>query len=181
MAGKIKDGVGGEECDIRDLFSYNLQRLAGVSTRIALLDIKPAFDLNIHDWRALAVLDYLGAAPLQVLAQRAGVQKSQMSRTTATLEERGLIAREDNPRDKRSTLLKLTPKGKAIVRDVLATSQDRNRRMLTHLSQEERLQLMALMEKVTLGSLELLSELKGHVTEGHQTPAPSTLFETEPM
>jgi len=43
------------------------------------------------------------------------------------------------------------------------------------------LQLMALMEKVTLGSLELLSELKGHVTEGHQTPAPSTLFETEPM
>lgn len=181
MAGKIKDGIGGEDCDIRDLFSYNLQRLAGVSTRIALLDIKPAFELNIHDWRALAVLDYLGGAPLQVLAQRAGVQKSQMSRTTAALEERNLIEREDNPRDKRSTLLRLTSEGKAIVRDVLATSRERNIRMLAHLSHDERIQLMALIEKVTLGSLELLSELKGHVPEGHQTPAPTTLFETEPL
>lgn len=181
MAKKIMDGVGGKDCDIRDLFSYNLQRLAGVSTRIALLDIKPVFDLNTHDWRALAVLDFLGAAPLQVLAQRAGVQKSQMSRTTAALEERNLIAREDNPRDKRSTLLRLTPKGKAIVADVLATSQQRNEGMLTHLSREERIQLMHLMEKVTLGSLELLSELKGEKYEGYQTPEPSSLFETEPM
>ena len=49
MAGAEKDGIGGEGGDIRDLFSYNLQRLAGVSTRIALLDIKPQFELNMHD------------------------------------------------------------------------------------------------------------------------------------
>lgn len=182
MTAKINDGTGGEGCDIRDLFSYNLQRLAGVSTRIALLDIKPMFDLNIHDWRALAVLDYLGAAPLQVLAQRAGVQKSQMSRTTAMLEERNLIEREDNPHDKRSTLLKLTSEGKAVVRQVLDASHERNKRMLAYLSQDERVLLMQLMEKVTRGSLELLAEMKGLTSaEGHQPPAPSTLFETEPM
>lgn len=182
MAGTEKDGIGGESGDIRDLFSYNLQRLAGVSTRIALLDIKPQFELNMHDWRALAVLDYLGAAPLHVLAQRAGVQKSQMSRTTAALEERLLIARQDNPRDKRSTLLRLTEDGKAVVRQVLETSRERNRRMLAYLTNDERLQFMALMEKATRGSLELLADLKGHVAEDDvQTPEPSSLFETEPM
>ena len=163
MAGAKKDGIGGEGGDIRDLFSYNLQRLAGVSTRIALLDIKPQFELNMHDWRAL-------------------VQKSQMSRTTAALQERALIARQDNPRDKRSTLLRLTEEGKAVVRAVLETSHDRNRRMLAYLDEAERIQLMALMEKATRGSLELLADLKGHASEGDlQTPEPSSLFETEPM
>lgn len=177
-----KNGIGGTDGDIRDLFSYNLQRLAGVSTRIALLDIKPQFDLNMHDWRALAVLDYLGAAPLQVLAQRAGVQKSQMSRTTAALEDRALIERQDNPRDKRSTLLRLTDEGKRVARQVLDTSHERNRRMLAYLSEAERVQLMSLIEKATRGSLELLADLKGHVSESDlQTPAPSSLFETEPM
>lgn len=182
MAVVKKDGIGSEGGDIRDLFSYNLQRLAGVSTRIALLDIKPQFELNMHDWRALAVLDYLGAAPLQVLAQRAGVQKSQMSRTTAALEERRLIARQDNPRDKRSTLLRLTGEGREVVRQVLETSHERNRRMLAYLDGDERVQLMALMEKATRGSLELLADLKGHVSESDlATPEPASLFETEPM
>lgn len=176
------DGIGGSDGDIRDLFSYNLQRLAGVSTRIALLTIKPQFDLNMHDWRALAVLDYLGAAPLQVLAQRAGVQKSQMSRTTAALEEKGLIARKDNPRDKRSTLLRLTEEGKAVVRAVLVTSRERNRRILAHLSEEERVVLMGLVDKVTRGALELLADLKGADKDDQpETPEPRTLFETEPL
>jgi len=181
MAGRTKDGIGGADRDIRDLFSYNLQRLAGVSTRIALLDIKPVFDLNIHDWRALAVLDFLGAAPLQVLAQRAGVQKSQMSRTIAALEDRKLITRQDNPRDKRSALLALTAQGKSIVSQVLATSQKRNEAMLAQLSREERVLLMELMEKVTRGSLELLAELKGVGPDSYEAPAPTSLFETEPI
>ncbi|ESR22999.1 MarR family winged helix-turn-helix transcriptional regulator [Lutibaculum baratangense] len=181
MSGEpVNDGIGAEGGDIRDLFSYNLQRLAGVSTRIALLDIKPTFGLNMHDWRALAVLDYLGAAPLQVLAQRAGVQKSQMSRTTVALEQRGLIGRTGNPRDKRSSLLQLTDEGKRIAREVLKVSHERNRRMLAHLSQQEREQLMVLMEKVTRGSLEFLADLKGGSDpEELQTPEPRTLFETE--
>jgi len=174
-----KDGIGGVDGDIRDLFSYNLQRLAGVSTRIALLAIKPQFGLNMHDWRAIAVLDFLGAAPLQVLAQRAGVQKSQMSRTAAALEGRGLITRKDNPKDKRSSLLTLTDDGKRIASEVLAVSHERNRRMLAYLDQAEREQLMALMEKVTLGSLEFLAELKGQTEDDVQTPEPRTLFETE--
>src|SRR5262249_1271298 len=61
------DGVGVEGDDIRHLFSYNLQRLAGLSSRIASLKIREGYDLSTIEWRALAVLDFLEAAPLHLL------------------------------------------------------------------------------------------------------------------
>ncbi|MAY45645.1 MAG: MarR family transcriptional regulator [Rhodobacteraceae bacterium] len=173
------DGIGHNDDDIRYLFSYNLQRLAGLSSRIALLGLKPRFDLNTHDWRAMAVLDFLGVAPLHVLAKRAGVQKSQMSRTVSVLEDRGFIAREANPDDKRSVNLRLTPAGQKLVRDVLAASRERNRHMLTELTQEERCELMRLMEKVSRGSMAYLRELKGETTPRRRPPPPATIFESE--
>jgi DNA-binding MarR family transcriptional regulator len=172
------DGIGDENGDIRHLFSYNLQRLAGVSSRIALLTIRPEFQINTLDWRAMAVLDFLGVATLQVLARRAGVQKSQMSRTVSALETAGLMQREGNPRDKRSVHLRLSPRGKDLVQDVLRASRERNRAMLAELTEAERLQLMALLDKVTVGSLAYLKQLKGY-EEGDEPPAPETAFETE--
>ena len=172
------DGIGKDDDDIRYLFSYNLQRLAGLSSRIALLDIKPAFEINMHDWRAMAVLDFLGVAPLHTLAKRAGVQKSQMSRTVSGLQERGYIEREKNPDDKRSVNLCLSPAGRRVVSDILAASRTRNRHMLQELTVEERQQLMRLMEKVTVGSLAYLRELKGE-KQRRQPPPPATIFETE--
>lgn len=172
------DGIGDGNGDIRHLFSYNLQRLAGVSSRIAMLTMRPEFQINTLDWRAMAVLDFLGVATLQVLARRAGVQKSQMSRTVAALETNGMIQREDNPRDKRSVHLRLTPAGKELTQTVLEASRERNRAMLSQLSDEERLQLMVLLDKVTVGTLDYLKHLKG-VEDGDEPPSPETAFETE--
>lgn len=172
------DGIGQDNDDIRHLFSYNLQRLAALSSRIALLDIKPSYGINIHDWRAMAVLDFLEVAPLHTLAKRAGVQKSQMSRTVSTLEERGFIEREVNPDDKRSVHLRLAEAGRILVADILSASRERNRKMLQHLTADERRDLMLLMEKVTVGSLAYLRDLKGE-GQTRQPPPPATIFETE--
>lgn len=174
----ISDGIGDETGDIRHLFSYNLQRLAGLSSRIAQLTIGERFGMSTLDWRAMAVLDFLGVATLQVLATRAGVQKSQMSRIVSALEQDGMILRRDNPSDKRSVYLELSPAGKERVRTVLFQSRARNTEMLRRLDEDERRQLMALLDKVTRGSLAYLKELKG-VEGGNLTPEPVTPFETE--
>lgn len=166
-----KDGIGREGEDIRSLFSYNIQRLAGVSTQIASMRIGPNFDLTTFDWRVLAVLDFLGKATLQHLASRAGVQKSQMSRCVMQLVERSLILREDHPRDKRSVNLSLTPRGREIVREVLEASRVRNREMLQHLQEEERILLMQLLQKATTSSLAYLRALR----EGETDPAPPSV------
>jgi hypothetical protein len=50
---------------ISAIFLMQSAKTCGRFTRIALLDIKPTFDLNMHDWRAIAVLDYLVRRPFR--------------------------------------------------------------------------------------------------------------------
>ena len=172
----MSDGIGREGDDIRSLFSFNLQRLAAVSTRIAAHSIYGPFELSIPEWRTLAVLHFLQEAPLQELATNAAIQKSQMSRTVATLEERGLIGRKSHPADRRSTLMHLTPKGMRMVEEVLAASRARNAALLAELTVEEREQLMTMMARVLRSGRAYLARLESgapleedadHPTPGH--------------
>lgn len=156
----MSDGIGREGDDIRSLFSFNLQRLAAVSTRIAAHSIYGPFELSIPEWRTLAVLHFLHEAPLQELATNAAIQKSQMSRTVASLEERGLIGRKNHPVDRRSTIMQLTPRGVRMVEEVLATSRARNAALLANLSLEEREQLMTLMARVLRSGRAYLARLE---------------------
>jgi len=149
--------------DMRDLFSVQLQRLAGLSSRIAALVIPQHFSITVLEWRTLAILDYLGEAPLVRVAKHAGVLKSQMSRLVTSLGKRELIERQPNPEDGRSALLCLSPAGKDLVRRILEDSRTRNEAMLDGLSEAEREQLKALMKRVYANSLGYFGELKKHI------------------
>lgn len=153
--------------DMRDLFSVQLQRLAGLSSRIAALVIPQHFSITVLEWRTLAILDYLGQAPLVRVARHAGVLKSQMSRLVTSLGKRGLIERQPNPEDGRSALLCLSVEGKELVQRILEDSQTRNEAMLDGLSDGEREQLKALMARVYDNSLEYFADLKKHTPYDH--------------
>ncbi len=146
--------------DIRDLFSFQLQRLAGLSTRIAALTIRPKFNITPREWRAIAVLSYLKQAPLQELARHSGILKSQMSRTVSGLIDRGLIQRSTNPEDGRSVLLRLSPEGVRMSDQILSESHVRNDHMLALLSMKERQLLSELIARVFKASFEHYSEIK---------------------
>lgn len=145
-AGPSPDG------DIRDLFSFELQRLAGLSTRIAALSIRPKYGITAREWRALAVLKYLGKVPLQELAKHSGLLKSQMSRTVSAMIERGYIEKTANPGDGRSILLCLSAEGLDLSEQILDDSFERNEHMLSTLSQAERHMLIELLQRVTRSS-----------------------------
>jgi DNA-binding MarR family transcriptional regulator len=146
--------------DMRDLFSVQLQRLAGLSSRIAAMTIPQHFAISVLEWRTLAILDYLGRAPLVRIARHAGVLKSQMSRTITHLTSRHLIERHPNPQDGRSALLSLTAEGKAMVVRILDDSSERNKRMLKGLSEQEMMTLRGLMQRVFNNSLAYYEDLK---------------------
>lgn len=151
--------------DIRDLFSFELQRLAGLSTRIATLSIRPKYGLTTREWRALAVLKYLGTVPLQELAKHSGLLKSQMSRTVSSLIDRGYIQKAANPEDGRSILLRLSPEGLALSEQVLDDSFERNEQMLATLSHAERQMLVELMRRVIRTSSFYFHDLKQRVSQ----------------
>jgi DNA-binding MarR family transcriptional regulator len=146
--------------DMRDLFSVQLQRLAGLSSRIAAMTIPQHFAITVLEWRTLAILDYLSQATLVRIARHAGVLKSQMSRTITQLTARHLIERHPNPQDGRSALLSLTAEGKALVVRILDDSSERNKRMLNGLSEQEMSTLRGLMQRVFNNSLTYYQDLK---------------------
>jgi DNA-binding MarR family transcriptional regulator len=156
----VEPSAAANAIDMRDLFSVQLQKLAGLSSRIAAMTIPQHFAITVLEWRTLAILDYLGQAPLVRLSRHAGVLKSQMSRTVTQLTARQLIERRPNPQDGRSALLCLTAEGKAMVVRILDDSSERNKRMLAGLSADEMSTLRTLMQRVFANSLAYYEDLK---------------------
>jgi DNA-binding MarR family transcriptional regulator len=69
------------------------------------------FNLSVWEWRVLAILgDGAGLTSTEVSA-RAIMDKPLVSRTVASLLQRGLISRKADPKDKRRAMLSLTPSG----------------------------------------------------------------------
>lgn len=146
--------------NIESVFTYHLQILANISTRIALLSIKPKFGLNIMQWRVLANIDRLEVATIQDLARASGVLVSQVSRTISGLEDLGLVKKRTNPQDGRSRAVTLTAKGEKLVQRILEERQRWNDEMLRDLSGDERDQLLNLILRVEKSSRSLYSRLR---------------------
>jgi len=156
--GRTVDGAAADS--IEGLFSYHLQILANVSTRIALLSIRPEFGLNIMQWRTLANLDRLGPGSLQSVARASGVLTSQMSRTVSQLVARGLVAKTADANDARSRRIVLTPEGRALVRRVLKARRAVNARMLADLDPREQQELVALIRRVEKTSRQVYAQMR---------------------
>ena len=66
----------------------------------------------------LSALYHLGPMTAGTLAEHDHVQRPSMTRTIASLEERGLVARETDPRDKRCVVVTPTEAGNELVREI---------------------------------------------------------------
>ncbi len=73
-------------------------------------------DLTAAQYMVLANLHEKDGRPLGELADVMRCSKSTITGVVDTMERKGLVAREPNPEDRRSHLLRLTPKGKALRR-----------------------------------------------------------------
>jgi DNA-binding MarR family transcriptional regulator len=64
------------------------------------------------------------------------------------LEQAGLVRRSPDPDDRRAILVRLTPRGRAIVDDAVAAGLSRQQEMLAHLSPTRQRQLTSLLREV---------------------------------
>ncbi|MDA4836162.1 MarR family transcriptional regulator, partial [Enterobacter hormaechei] len=65
------------------------------------------FGLSIPEWRLITVVAESGAITQQAIGARTRMDKVTVSRAAIALGERGLLARQGNPEDRRSHLLDL--------------------------------------------------------------------------
>jgi DNA-binding MarR family transcriptional regulator len=94
-----------------------------------------------------ALLD--GAAlPQKELARRAAVEQPTMANTLARMARDGLTASAADPRDRRSTLIRLTPLGRERGTAALAMAAQVNVMALAALAPEEREPFLAMLRKI---------------------------------
>ncbi len=71
-------------------------------------------DLTAQEAHALRVISVHQSLNQQLLADRLGIDKSQITRLVNRLEEQEYITREADPRDRRAKLIASTPKADAV-------------------------------------------------------------------
>jgi len=68
-------------------------------------------DLTLSQWSALVTIEMHGPMRIGDLAEREGVSAPTATRLVASLEERGLVQRETDSSDRRSSYVSVTPAG----------------------------------------------------------------------
>lgn len=88
-----------------------------------------------------AVLLYLEAKPgqnIKEISEKVGIERSWMSRTVTGLLDRGLLQSHADPTDSRSKVLKITSKGKSVLKELEKFSETIMHEVLQPLSIEDR-------------------------------------------
>jgi|SRR5215207_4316469 len=106
-------------------------------------------DLSPSLTAALATIERHGALTPSELAARERVQRPTVTRFVVRLEELGLVSRAADPADRRSSLIAITPAGRAL----LATARTRKDVFLS-----ERLEALSDADRATLERAAVLLE-----------------------
>jgi DNA-binding MarR family transcriptional regulator len=133
--------------------------VVGRISRLAQLlqaELEPVFALhgvNGGEFDVLASLRRAGKpyrlTPTE-LSKALMVTSGGMTKRLAALEGRGLISREPDPSDRRSTAVTLTREGKRLVEAILPEHVANEQRLLTELSGRQRSELAALLEALAV-------------------------------
>lgn len=98
--------------------------------------------------RILILLLETGSITQRELTQRLGIQPGSASEVIAKLENAGLLTRTESEADRRTVDVALTEEGSRQAEEAKAQRDRRHGEMFSALSQEEKAQLLGLLEKV---------------------------------
>lgn len=142
---------------ITAMMSSRLMVLANLLKRGAILRYRRLAGLSSVEFGLVASMGRRAPMSVISLAEAVGMDKGQISRALAELVSRKLVAKAVNPRDNREVLVCLTRSGLAAHDAIVAGAQERNRRLLEQLSQEELKLFLAQIDRLTETAADMLA------------------------
>lgn len=112
------------------LVSVRIVRLSELILRIGTLTFKERFGVKPTDLRILVMLGAYQPISVNEVSRRTHVDKAWISRSLEGLLRRKLIKRTAHPSDSRASLLSLTNKGEALLRELAPVAEEYQRRLL---------------------------------------------------
>lgn len=105
-------------------------------------------DVSVAEWVMLRALYGVEALAPSVLARQMGMTKGAISKLADRLLDKGLIARADNPDDRRGHSLSLTTAGAAMVPALAHLADENDASFFAQLSEAEHQALKTLLQKL---------------------------------
>ena len=143
---------GDSTYELAGFLPYQLSIASNAVSSLIAERYRTRFGLKITEWRIMAVLGDAGNRGGQLtqrdLTEATLMDKVAVNRACKVLEERGLVARAANEQDGRSHLLKLTPEGQAIHREVMPLAKATERELFEGFAPKEEAALRSLLERM---------------------------------
>lgn len=127
--------------DINDRLIINLRDLGHM--------MRFLYEGKASQKRILMILNESERMTQRDLTERLGIQPGSASEILLKLERAGLILRTPNEADRRTTDVCLTDDGRVLAAEALAQRQKRHEEMFSCLLEEERQELLSLLERVS--------------------------------
>lgn len=111
--------------------------------------------LELFEYDVLSALRRQGkpfALPATGLARATGLSSGAMTNRVDILEERGLVRRRQDKKDRRGVVVSLTPKGKRIIDEAIRLRLDAADQGLTGITAAEMQELARLLRKIRLST-----------------------------
>lgn len=136
----IKCNTSGQEPDINKKLIVNMRDLNHT--------MRSLYEGKASQKRILIILNEVKSITQRDLTTRLGIQPGSASEILSKLETAGLILRTINETDRRTADISLTKQGRQMALEAAAQRRKRHAEMFSCLSECEKEQLLALLEKV---------------------------------
>lgn len=132
-------------------FGILVAALAGRLNRGAGNFYQQRYGFGMAEFRILLTLCLSDGLNVGEVAQAADIDKAATSRSLRVLQERGYVAKQQTLTRGRAAIARLTREGEVLARDVRQVARQRNERLLSVLTLEERAQAETIVRKLIDG------------------------------
>jgi DNA-binding MarR family transcriptional regulator len=123
--------------NVRNLLSHRILVLSNTLGKGAVRLYAQRFGVPLAEWRLLAALVAEGPASVAKLGAALNTDKGWISRTAASLVEKGLATTRPDPDDARSFHIELTAAGRALHKRILPAALERQQKLLEAFNEKE--------------------------------------------
>jgi DNA-binding MarR family transcriptional regulator len=135
--------------DLERFLPYRLSVLSNTVSQAIAAMYGERFNLNVTQWRVIAVLGRYADLSAVEVAERTRMDKVAVSRAVAELIDAGRLDRSTDPSDRRRSVLNLSAAGRIVYEEVAPLALACEARLQSVLTADERAALERILDKLT--------------------------------
>lgn len=153
---------------LAEFLPYRFSVVAERMSRVFAERYEREFGLGIPEWRVMAVLGERAPRSTQQVIEATGMDRVRVSRAVIRLADKGLVAREAHPDDRRAQMLGLTRRGLDTYRRIVPLARALQAELAAALEPGELEALGRILAKLHAGAGEPACPRGGHGDAGRQ-------------